>query len=32
VAYAFLNNAFSRFGALADVFINQGTKFWAEFQ
>jgi hypothetical protein len=32
VAYAFLNKAFSRFGALADVFINQGTKFCAEFQ
>jgi hypothetical protein len=32
VAYAFLNKAFSRFGALADVFINQGTKFCAGFQ
>jgi hypothetical protein len=31
-AYAFLDKVLSRFGALAEVFINQGTKFRGDFQ
>jgi hypothetical protein len=31
IAYAFLDRAFSRFGALVEIFINQGTKFHGEF-
>jgi len=31
IAYAFLDRAFSRFGALVEIFINQSTKFHGEF-
>ncbi len=30
--YAFLNKVLNRFGVLAEVFTNQGTKFCGEFQ
>jgi hypothetical protein len=30
-AYVFLDRAFSRFGALVEIFINRGTKFHREF-
>ncbi len=32
VTYAFLDKILSRFGALAKVIIDQGTKFYGEFQ
>jgi len=32
VAYAFLDKILSTFGALTDVFTNQGTKFQGDFQ
>ncbi len=31
-SYAFLDKVLNRFGALAKIIINQGTKFYGEFQ
>jgi hypothetical protein len=32
VAYAFLDMVLNRFGALVEILINKGTKFYGEFQ
>ncbi len=31
-SYTFLEKVFNRFGALVEVFTNQGIEFWKEFQ